>query len=525
MIFSRQASIGSAGPVLFAVAALALPAAGQPTISNLGVLSGGTQSYSLAYAISDDGLVVTGTSSSAAGQRAIRWTEATGLQNLGTLQDYTLDSVGQAVSADGSVITGVSYATGRNLARAFRWTAATGMQGIGVLETGSASYGLGVSADGSVIVGGSYLAGFQGFSAMRWTAATGMQRLAAPPVGDGASAQAISADGQVVTGYDIIDGYLRAFRWTSVGGLVDLDVLPGADSAHALGITADGAQVVGYSGDQFFGTYNHAFRWDSDAGMEDLGVLDGSNYSLARDISADGSVIVGASDVVDEVVGYTQHAFLWTPALGMVDMNAYLPSVGVDLTGWILLEATGVSVDGSAIAGYGYYDGEYRAFLVRGSTSWPECPFGDPAIVTQPRDEIVAAAGSTSLHVGVTGVQPIRYQWRKDTTLINPDDNATAATATLSLSHVQPGDVGSYDCVVSNVCADVISAQATLTICPLPADFDCNGSVDISDLAVLLSNFGRSDHPPYSAGNVNSDDLVDLSDLAALLSQFGTTRP
>src|SRR5262245_7893334 len=59
------------------------PLLAQPTITNLGVLPGGTNSYGLA--ISADGSTVVGESESSAGVRAFRWTAQHGMQDLGTL--------------------------------------------------------------------------------------------------------------------------------------------------------------------------------------------------------------------------------------------------------------------------------------------------------------------------------------------------------------------------------------------------------------------------------------------------------
>jgi hypothetical protein len=57
-------------------------------------------------------------------------------------------------------------------------------------------------------------------------------------------------------------------------------------------------------------------------------------------------------------------ATLWTPGLGLVDLNAYLASRGVDLTGWYLGTATGISADGSVIVGQGSHNGELRSWYV-----------------------------------------------------------------------------------------------------------------------------------------------------------------
>ena len=61
---------------------------------------------------------------------------------------------------------------------------------------------------------------------------------------------------------------------------------------------------------------------------------------------------------------------------------------------------------------------------------------------------------------------------------------------------------------------------------PLPClgDVNCDGVIDLTDLAVLLSNFGKA--PAHvSEGDVDGDSDVDLTDLAILLSVFGTPCP
>jgi probable HAF family extracellular repeat protein len=86
-----------------------------------------------------------------------------------------------------------------------------------------------------------------------------------------------------------------------------------------------------------------------------------AEFSYANAISGDGAVIAGARSLVGG-----DHAFAWSAALGMVDLNTYLPSVGVDLTGWTLTAVRGISFDGSSMVGYGTFNGADRAFLVRG---------------------------------------------------------------------------------------------------------------------------------------------------------------
>lgn len=58
--------------------------------------------------------------------------------------------------------------------------------------------------------------------------------------------------------------------------------------------------------------------------------------------------------------------------------------------------------------------------------------------------------------------------------------------------------------------------------CDLPGDLEPDGDVDLTDLTVLLANFGLSGGQSRQTGDVNGDGVVDLSDLTVLLAGFGT---
>ena len=64
----------------------------------------------------------------------------------------------------------------------------------------------------------------------------------------------------------------------------------------------------------------------------------------------------------------------------------------------------------------------------------------------------------------------------------------------------------------------IVSASVTNPL--IPGDLDCDGDVDLGDLAALLSNYGMSG-AGYEDGDLDGDGDVDLSDLAGLLSNYG----
>jgi hypothetical protein len=61
--------------------------------------------------------------------------------------------------------------------------------------------------------------------------------------------------------------------------------------------------------------------------------------------------------------------------------------------------------------------------------------------------------------------------------------------------------------------------------CFLLGDLDRNGSVELSDLAQLLANYGITSGAAYEDGDLNGDAAVSLSDLAELLAHYGETCP
>jgi probable HAF family extracellular repeat protein len=92
--------------------------------------------------------------------------------------------------------------------------------------------------------------------------------------------------------------------------------------------------------------------------LRGLGDLQGG-FSMAADVSEDGSVVVGFAEGPDGIT-----AFVWDDTNGMQSLKDVLTFGGVDMTGWRLMHAEGISRDGKTIVGYGTNpSGKLEAFV------------------------------------------------------------------------------------------------------------------------------------------------------------------
>jgi len=207
------------------------------TLLTLANLPGGTSA--VANSVNTNASFIAGTSSTASGNRAVRWNGAGVPTNLGLIPGATgirPATVGNGISANGTTVVGAGdIASG--VSRAFRWNAPAGpMQNLGTLSGGQASAALAVSGDNTTVVGWSYITGTT-IHAFRHRATTGMQNLGTIGTDTWCEAKAVTSNGGCVVGksYSITQGW-RASIWTPQTGMQEL-------RAYAL---AQGANVTGW---------------------------------------------------------------------------------------------------------------------------------------------------------------------------------------------------------------------------------------------------------------------------------------
>ncbi len=533
---SKDASLHRAGRaaagvrllVAAAVAAAGTAASGQSIIST--DVPAGT-GWITPFTISGDGMWGTGYASNA---HSYRWTAASGFTDLG-IRAGTYATQARSISHDGSVIVGQSYPLSGHF-YAFRWTAAGGLVNLGALPGGDFSYGNGVSANGMVVVGQSNDS-TSVYRAYRWSAGvmTALPRVAGS-ISD-AEAWGTNADGSVVVGQDYVGGTAsgyRGFRWTSSGGTQTLLPLAGHRSSRAFCVSANGAVIAGVS--NLVGIdFSIPVIWNAAGNVTALSMPANMTEAQPSAISADGSVI----GLLARMNG-DPRAGMWTAATGAVDLNAYLPTIGVDMTGWVLTRTYGVSGDGRTIVGEGAYQnpiGVYHqgAFILSLGCTLP------PTVRTHPHASSVCPGDTATFTVSASGTGPFTYSWRAGGTPISPQSNPSAGTATLVLTAVLPADVaaGPYDCIVMNPCGDVTSNAAALELaerCSL-ADLVGTGggpvvcgdsTVDGADFIAFINSFAIGDasiDPLADVAGAGDDGLepdgtIDGSDFIAFINSF-----
>lgn len=165
------------------------------------------------------------------------------------------------------------------------------------------------------------------------------------------NAYGVNADGSVIVG--VFGG--NAFRWTSSDGttpqlLGDF----GGNAGTAYATSADGSVVVGTAAVN--NVASRPFRWTAGTGL--VGLCPAQVFASAYAVSADGSVVVGQT-------GNNGRAFRWTAATGCQTIQDLLTTAGVNLSGWNLTEAVGISADGSTIVGIGSNGVTSEAWIAR----------------------------------------------------------------------------------------------------------------------------------------------------------------
>ena len=486
---------------------------------------------------------------------------------LGWLTPQVNLSYARGISPDGTVIVGYSVLAGDSQALPFRWTRQTGMVSLGLPADASDAYATAVNADGSVVVGECTLSNvMNGREAWRWSSASGFVRLGDFEGGNiGSGAVGVSDDGATVIGTGNKNATAAGFIWTSHTGLVELPAIPGGSGwtrAHA--ISPDGLLVAGSSGSAAVGPGAPSFAleaavWFNGADPFGLGGLEsGGNWSAANAITPGGQVVVGtvvassssrpclwsqdqglvvlatnggaALDVSDDgavVVGYTRPtnqgdiAFIWTAEKGRRPLTTALTQdYGIDMTGWSIQRATGISADGQVIVGYGSLASQGGLQAVRIVATRPGvCCFGE-VCVDDVTEQDCNSSGGLFLGFGFqcatvdcTSVGACCFACASAPAEPCPNASGIAASCVVM---AQP------ECeALSGVFGGAGSSCASA--CGCRGDLNGDGATNAADFSVMAGQFGAGvpDCRARDEGDLNCDGVVDASDFVILAGDFG----
>ena len=161
-----------------------------------------------------------------------------------------------------------------------------------------------------------------------------------------------------------------------------------------------------------------------------------------------------------------QPASFWVGATGSGPLSYQWQKNGVNIAGatanWITLPAVAADDNGAT----------FRAVVTNalGSATSPAATLtvaaapADPAITTQPTDQLAFAGQPANFSVMATGSGPLRYQWRKNgVNLVGATATSLAVPATLTV------DSGAtFSVVVTSNASSTTSAAGTLTVLPAP---------------------------------------------------------
>jgi probable HAF family extracellular repeat protein len=318
---------------------------------------------------------------------------------LGTLGgDFSLAT---AANVFGKVV-GYSEIADDAAQHAFVTTDGNKLKDIGLLSTGVNSAARGINAEGQIVGAADINDPVAGLVLHPFLYRNGGPLKDLGTLG-GAIGQATGiSDLGAVVGFSLLgdEATTHAFLYHSrTNGLVDLGTLPGGSNSQALAVNdrgyAAGSSDTGNT-DQFgniitdavlfnlktkevtdlgnlggtpaqaFGINNcglvvgssvtasgltDAFVYENGA-LKDIGTLGGS-FAQANAVN-DFGVVVGFSNITGDT---DVHAFVWTAAKGMVDLNSLLPTN----SGWDLSAAYGINLEGK-IVGVGTFNGESQAF-------------------------------------------------------------------------------------------------------------------------------------------------------------------
>lgn len=339
-----------------------------PHFRALGDLQGGFFD-SRAYAVSDDGTRIVGSSDAGAeGSLPCAWSPVAGPLSLPLPEEFNAAAYAFGISGDGATVVGTALLGQPPKTRysALHWEGTADPVSHDAALTPPSQLD-DASYDGTILVGTDFFGfdfdpAFWSGRALLWHVELGVTYL--PDLGPGpgfypnTAAFAISNDGTIIVGTadDSIAG-VQAVRWIVDKeniSVASLGFVPGGSQpAAARALNDDGSVIVGHC---FTAGGFVPFRWTEQDGMVNLGSPPPERpSSSATVVSGDGRIVLGA-DVSGPYPYFdeTGRAWMWDAAHGMRDFKSYLQNEqGLALNNWLITHPTDMTPDGRTVVGIG----------------------------------------------------------------------------------------------------------------------------------------------------------------------------
>ncbi len=335
----------------------------------------------------------------------------------------------------------------------------------------------------------------------RWSSDTGIEDLGALVLPGQSGGHDINNSGQIAAWTTISNGDVRAAIWTEASGFTpllqfDWQFAPINDLGWIGGHLISGPH------------YDAAAIWRPGIGYTILGDLPGGErYAFPTAINNAGTVCGRGTDA-DNVM----RAFIWDAVNGLRAMPT-MPNGARAST------ATGINNLGQIVGSC--YESVPFGYLWDPAAGYSRLEFGPDFDQLEPlaindRTEIIGG--------GYTGTSffPWVFAPRHGYRYLNEHIDPCVGPINRLIAY----DINNVGQILCYSREGTMGSEFGYLLTPyVKGDLNEDDAVDLADLVILLSNFGRSGDADYSAGDLDCDADVDLQDLATQLSGFGERYP
>ncbi|HLP83619.1 MAG TPA: hypothetical protein VK157_04655 [Phycisphaerales bacterium] len=171
----------------------------------------------------------------------------------------------------------------------------------------------------------------------------------------------------------------------------------------------------------------------------------------------------------------------------------------------------------------------------RGTTAWLSYDFkgidtfrmpGQPRLAAPVADAPACLGGTSRLRVELADTTGATYRWRKNGVNLNNGLNAAGTlvsgvfSSTLTLTNTHAGDIGSYDCVITNACGSTTTDDAQLFLGSAPVIISQPQSAEVCPQGSVTLTMGWLGSQPATfqwqiESPANSGTFVNLADVNA----------